>query len=448
MPDPVGSEFNRLVEGLKVGVTLDQGLKKMYESMPTAEVGFFAIVMTIQQKSGGNLSEALGNLAGVLRDRKRLEGKIKAMSSEAKASAGIIGSLPPGVMGIVYLTTPGYISLLFTEHVGNLMLVGCVVWMGIGIMRDAQDDQLQALEAAMLSVGIFDILFDKTFLATLAAAIFAFATIVTLGLPLVERDGLGERLKSVAERREELRAKHHAALNAKRGELRVEPVGYMKATLDRFKLANLLESENTRDKLAQAGYRGQAPLITFMFFRFVMPFVVFVVALFYLFVITHFHWSPMMKLGASSSARAARLLSARPLRQQRHRAPPAIHHARLSRRAGPDADLRGIRHVDRSRVSARRRRDRHPVRRSWPRNWPDHRRTLLSARPPPGLRQSGQALRPSRRQGGGDRAQPGGKIRHARWARRCASPRRKTAKCACRRPRRRPPRCRPSSPCR
>ncbi len=133
LPDPVGSEFNTLCEGLKVGVTLDQGVKKMLESMPTAEVNFFGIVMTIQQKSGGNLSEALGNLAGVLRDRKRLEGKIKAMSSEAKASAAIIGSLPPGVMGIVYLTTPDYIKLLFTEHLGNLMLAGCVVWMGMGI---------------------------------------------------------------------------------------------------------------------------------------------------------------------------------------------------------------------------------------------------------------------------------------------------------------------------
>jgi tight adherence protein B len=132
-PDPVGSEFRRLVEGMKVGVTLDQGVKKMFESMPTAEVGFFGIVMTIQAKSGGNLSEALGNLAAVLRDRKRLEGKIKAMSSEAKASAGIIGSLPPVVMGLVWFTTPAYIDLLFTEKMGNLMLAGCAVWMSIGI---------------------------------------------------------------------------------------------------------------------------------------------------------------------------------------------------------------------------------------------------------------------------------------------------------------------------
>jgi tight adherence protein B len=132
-PNPVGSEFTKLVDGLKVGVTLDQGLKRMYDAMPTPEVGFFSIVMTIQSRSGGNLSEALGNLAAVLRDRKRLEGKVRAMSSEAKASAMIIGSLPPGVMALVYITTPAYIALLFTERMGNLMLAGCAFWMSVGI---------------------------------------------------------------------------------------------------------------------------------------------------------------------------------------------------------------------------------------------------------------------------------------------------------------------------
>ena len=131
--DPVGGEFKRLVESMKLGVTLEQALKRMFENMPTTEVSFFAIVMTIQQKSGGNLSEALGNLAAVLRDRKRLQGKIRAMSSEAKASAMIIGSLPPGVLGLVYVTTPAYMSLLFTERTGNLMLAGCVLWMSLGI---------------------------------------------------------------------------------------------------------------------------------------------------------------------------------------------------------------------------------------------------------------------------------------------------------------------------
>src|ERR1700739_4860685 len=150
-----------------------------------------------------------------------------------------------------------------------------------------------------MAADIMDLLFDPAFLATLAAAIFAFATIVTLGLPLIERDGLSDRLKSVAQRREELRARHHAALNEKRGSLRVEPSNLMKSTLDRFRLTNLLESEDSRDKLAKAGYRGQAPLIAFMFFRFVMPGIVFVVTLIYFFAITHFHWSFMTKLSAA-----------------------------------------------------------------------------------------------------------------------------------------------------
>ena len=149
----------------------------------------------------------------------------------------------------------------------------------------------------MVDVGILSILFDKTFLATAAAAILAFATIVTLGLPFIERDGLGDRLKAVSRRREELRAKHHAALSGKR--LRVEPSTLMKSTLDKLKLTTMLESEDSREKLARAGYRGQAPLIAFMFFRFVMPGIVFLVTLFYLFVVTHFHWSTMMKVCAA-----------------------------------------------------------------------------------------------------------------------------------------------------
>jgi tight adherence protein C len=154
----------------------------------------------------------------------------------------------------------------------------------------------------VLNVGIMEILFDKTFIATVFAAIFVFATVVTLGLPLANRDGLGARLKAVSQRREELRARHLAALSAKRGALRSTPVGYMKTTLDRFKLGNLLESENTREKLSRAGYRGQGPVVTFMFFRFVMPFAVFVFALFYLFLIAHFHWTPTMKITVAVGA--------------------------------------------------------------------------------------------------------------------------------------------------
>ena len=150
-----------------------------------------------------------------------------------------------------------------------------------------------------MGVGIFEALFDKTFLVTMAVGILAFATIATLVLPMMDKGGLDDRLKSVAKRREELRARHHAQLNAKRGSLRVEPSNLMKSVLDKFKISGHLESENSRDKLAMAGYRGQAPLIAFMFFRFMMPPLVFAVTLFYLFVVTHFEWSFMMKVCAA-----------------------------------------------------------------------------------------------------------------------------------------------------
>jgi tight adherence protein B len=102
--------------------------------MPLPEANFFGIVIAIQQKSGGNLSEALGNLSKVLRARKKMGEKIQAMSMEAKASATIIGALPPLVMLLVYLTTPDYISLLWTHPTGRLMLAGCVVWMTAGVL--------------------------------------------------------------------------------------------------------------------------------------------------------------------------------------------------------------------------------------------------------------------------------------------------------------------------
>src|SRR4051812_47944513 len=118
-------------------------------------------------------------------------------------------------------------------------------------------------------VGVLNILFDRNFLVMAFVGVLAFATVVTFGLPLLDRRSLGSRMKSVSERREELRQKHHAALG-KRGGLRVAPVSFMKQTLEKFNLSKRLESANTRDRLMQAGFRGQAPLVTFMFFRFVM----------------------------------------------------------------------------------------------------------------------------------------------------------------------------------
>jgi tight adherence protein B len=133
-PEPLKGEFLSIIETQAIGMPLGEACVRLYERMPVPEANFFGIVISIQQKSGGNLSEALGNLSKVLRDRKKMAEKIQAMSMEAKASAGIIGALPPIVMLLVYLSTPEYISLLWTHPTGQLLLVGCVIWMTIGIL--------------------------------------------------------------------------------------------------------------------------------------------------------------------------------------------------------------------------------------------------------------------------------------------------------------------------
>jgi tight adherence protein B len=132
--EPVKGLFRSIIETQTIGIPVGEACGKLYESMPVPESNFFAIVISIQQKSGGNLSEALGNLSKVLRDRKKMKQKIKAMSMEAKASAAIIGALPPSVMTLVWLTSPQYIELLWTTPTGRMMLAGCLFWMFIGIM--------------------------------------------------------------------------------------------------------------------------------------------------------------------------------------------------------------------------------------------------------------------------------------------------------------------------
>lgn len=133
-PEPVRGEFVDLVEQQKVGVPLSRAFERMSERMPLQEVNFFAIVIAIQAQTGGNLAEALGNLSSVLRDRYRLQAKVRAFSAEAKASAMIIGALPPCVMLMVYLTSPDYISLLFSEKLGNVLLMASAVWMLLGVL--------------------------------------------------------------------------------------------------------------------------------------------------------------------------------------------------------------------------------------------------------------------------------------------------------------------------
>lgn len=133
-PAPLSHEFKRLMDAQAMGAPLDQNLQRLHDRMPLPEVNFFNTVILIQQRTGGNLSEALGNLAGVLRSRKLMKEKIKALSGEAVASAMIIGSLPPLVGLAVYFLQPDYIKILFTHQLGQVMLMGGATWMAMGIM--------------------------------------------------------------------------------------------------------------------------------------------------------------------------------------------------------------------------------------------------------------------------------------------------------------------------
>ncbi len=133
---PLGEEFRLIVEGQRLGITIEELMRRGLRRLPTSEYKFFSIVIQIQRQTGGNLAETLSGLSSVLRERKKMRDKIQSYSSEAKASAMIIGSLPFIVGGLLSLVSPEYVALLFTETKGNYMLAGGGLWMlfGIGVM--------------------------------------------------------------------------------------------------------------------------------------------------------------------------------------------------------------------------------------------------------------------------------------------------------------------------
>jgi tight adherence protein B len=132
-PDPVSTEFTLLIEGQRLGMTLKQALERAARRMPTADMKFFAVVLNLQQQTGGNLAETLAGLSSLLRGRKKMADKIRAMSSEARLTASIIGALPFLISLVIYAINPGYMLVLWTDPVGNLILCGGLIWMSIGV---------------------------------------------------------------------------------------------------------------------------------------------------------------------------------------------------------------------------------------------------------------------------------------------------------------------------
>ncbi|WP_374524283.1 type II secretion system F family protein [Sphingopyxis sp.] len=132
LPGPVGEEFRAVVERIRIGNTMEAALQESAEMLDTAEFQFFCITIAIQRETGGNLAETLANLSDVLRKRAQMKLKIKAMSSEAKASAYIVGALPFFVFGIVWSMNPEYLAGFFSEQRLMITGLGGLVWMSIG----------------------------------------------------------------------------------------------------------------------------------------------------------------------------------------------------------------------------------------------------------------------------------------------------------------------------
>jgi tight adherence protein B len=132
IPGPVGSEFKGVVERIRIGRTMEEALQETADRLGTPEFQFFVITLAIQRETGGNLAETLSNLSDVLRKRAQMKLKIKAMSSESKASAYIVGALPFMVFVMIYIINPEYIGGFFTEDRLIVAGLGGLVWMSIG----------------------------------------------------------------------------------------------------------------------------------------------------------------------------------------------------------------------------------------------------------------------------------------------------------------------------
>ena len=133
VPGPVGEEFKAVVDRIKLGRSMEEALQETADRLNTAEFSFFCITLAIQRETGGNLAETLSNLADVLRKRAQMKLKIKAMSSESKASAYIVGSLPFIVFGMIYWVNPKYIGNFFIDERLMVAGIGGFIWMSIGV---------------------------------------------------------------------------------------------------------------------------------------------------------------------------------------------------------------------------------------------------------------------------------------------------------------------------
>jgi tight adherence protein B len=134
MPDPVGAEFRQLCDQIRIGQPLDQALADTARRTGVPEMKFLVSTLAVQRETGGNLAETLDNLDNILRRRRQMRLKVKALSSEARASAMIIGALPFLMTAVLSVADKGYLSILFTDHLGNMLLASGCGSMSLGVL--------------------------------------------------------------------------------------------------------------------------------------------------------------------------------------------------------------------------------------------------------------------------------------------------------------------------
>ena len=279
-PEPVKSEFRKVVESLSLGMTLPEAVERMAQRVPITETNFFSIVIAIQGKSGGNLSEAMGNLSRVLRERKKMKGKISAMSMEAKASAAIIGAVPFLVVGALYVSSPNYVSLLWTTSHGRMISGIAICWMGDRRRDDEEDDRVRLLDGqrqclTRSSQNSRTRIFWRS-CSRRSARPRRSSPPPCPGFSPTPCRAASRRSARSASGSGRASASGCRRLRARRP-LRVRPSGLVKQLVETLNLTSWLSTEKAKMQLAMAGYRGAGAEYAFLAFRLVAPIAFFLV---------------------------------------------------------------------------------------------------------------------------------------------------------------------------
>ena len=276
VPGPVGEEFRAVTDKMKIGRTMDAALQETADRLGTPEFQFFVITIAIQRETGGNLAETLANLATVLRKRSQMKLKIKAMSSESKASAYIVGSLPFIVFGLIMWISPGYMRQLLRRSAADRRRRRRHDLDGDRRLHHGQDDQFRDLRGRCMEPHNPTLLgVDVIWVGTMLAAVAAFAVLLAIYAVMTVRDPMAKRVKALNDRREQLKAGITASTSKRRAKLvrQNDTTDRIRSFLSSLKVLQDSQLKVAQTKLLQAGIRKKEYAVAVIFGRLVLPIV-------------------------------------------------------------------------------------------------------------------------------------------------------------------------------